>query len=1265
MRLGKDKQVKLLVVFLLLSASAGSQPGKMYKYRFNDDLQKANIVKSENSLTINYSISELNIESLVTENRPFYRIFIPGHTPTSVPGKPELPVLSRLIIVPENYTYKIKISKIKSTKLKPSGEKIEGVLFPAQEGETKVIQKKKPPFAIDKALYESRGFIPTDTVSIEPLGILRNKRLANIVITPVRYDPRSNLLEVITSMKIEIFFSQQGTAITKSLYPESALFTQSLGKGVLDYGQEELITGFSDKPVRMVIITDTTFLKDLQPFLRWKTQKGFKLDVLTRGVKSAGITYTEIKNTLSKIYNESSENDPPPEYLLIIGDVNKVPYYGSGNVTDMYYGEFDGNGDYIPEMFIGRLPVADTTELKSVVKKIIQYEKFEFADTNKFYSNALVTAGYDASYANFMNGQVGYAIKNYLTPVNNINEQHFYYFQNLSLPGALTARKDSIIKIINKGTSFINYTGHGDETGWLHLNIKVPDTSKLRNVNMYPFIISNACRTSEFNIGSFGNRMVLGKNKGAIGFIGCSNDSYWDEDFYWSVGTGTPSSNPSYEASGLGAYDRFFHTHNELPSAWHVTMGQINYAGNLSVSASTSTRKKYYWETYNLVGDPSMIPIIGTPQTFNVHLPDTLPNGMKSLSMSIEPFAYIAVSHFDTLWDASYASPSGSVVLDMPGLSNDSCLFVITGQNKIPIIKKVYFSKITDKFLNLTATSVNDSSANNNGLADFGETFNIAITVSNLGLSEATGVFAKLSTSSQWVTVNSDSVSIGTITAGSEAIAYDGLNITLSDTIPDKGILSFDLLIKDQVSEKHYTLDISVHAPELDIISCIIDDSQTGNKNFIADPGETVNFIFRVRNRGSSNIEGNLDVSGSENITILQQPIKSGVLKFDTTTEIVVPVKISDNAEIGNFLTILSSLDCAPYIIDKSFIFRVGKIRENFEAASFKVFPWINVNPRPWTITNTISYDGIMSARSGILPTSGGSSTLMIRTFYETADSIKFLYKVSSEADYDFLIFRLNGIEILKKSGEIPWTGTSFPVPAGQNKMEWIYFKDNSKNEGSDCAWVDLIDFSVTGSVRYVQRDIAVSELVAPVQNDNIGNELVKVKVRNIGHDTITGFFLAYTINNYSSPVRQYFDNKLLHYQDSVTVTFGTRANLSRYGTYELSVYGYDNNDDYQGNDTLRAVFKNSVIDEPLLVFPNPFTDQFRIVINTRVPDNVQVTLVNLSGIRVYSLEKELFEGENTIILNTKTLGLSSAPYYLNIKGQTFYKSIPVIKIRH
>ena len=562
MRLGKDKQTISLVVFLLFSASAGGQAGKSFKYQLDGNLLMNDAITGNQSLIINYSAPELNIESIVNTSGTFYRVSIPGHISSAIPGKPELPVYSRLISIPEGAGYKIKISEVRSSRINPSGKKIEGILYPAQEGETKKVQQEKPLFRMDKALYATRGIIASDTVKVESLGRVRNINLANLYISPVRYNPHSNILEVITSMKIEISFSYSGKAVSKSLYPKSTLFNESLAKGVLNFNPATVIPGYTDQPVKMVIITDSAFRKQLKPFLKWKTQKGFKLQVLYKGTGLAGNTYMQLKDSLTKIYRASSESDPPPEYLLIIGDVNRVPYYGaggSGNVTDMYYGEFDGNGDYIPEMYVGRLPVADTTELKSVVSKIIQYEKFQFADTNKCYSGAIASAGYDVEYAPYMNGQIKYAISNYLTPVNKINEQHFYYYQKLDVSGALAARKDSIIKIINKGTSFINYTGHGDAAGWLHIDIKVADTSKFNNANMYPLIISNACRTAQFNTAaSFGNRMVLSRNKGAIGFSGCSNDSYWDEDYYWAVGPGTISANPNYAGTGLGTYDRLF-----------------------------------------------------------------------------------------------------------------------------------------------------------------------------------------------------------------------------------------------------------------------------------------------------------------------------------------------------------------------------------------------------------------------------------------------------------------------------------------------------------------------------------------------------------------------------------------------------------------------------------------------------------------------------------------------------------------------------------
>jgi len=1253
MRLGKDKQTGLAGFFLVFSLIISGQPVMSHKFHFDGDLQKNIVIASDHSITINYSISELDVASFTDDNGSFYRVIIPGHTPTSLPGKPEMPVFSRLITVPENYTYSIKITEVRSSRIDPGRKKIEGILFPSQEADIKEIGQNKP-FTIDKASYATREFIKYDTVRIEPVGTVRQKKLANILISPVRYNPHSNQIEVITSMKIEIKFLE--TAGTKAPLQESALFNASLGKGVLNYNPEDVIPGYTDQPVKMVIVTDTVFRKHLEPFIKWKTQKGFILDILYKGVHFSGDDYASLKDTLKNIYNSYTGNNPPPEYLLIIGDVSRVPRYGTVQITDMYYGEFSGNDDYIPEMFIGRLPVKDTTELKSVTNKIIQYEKFEFADTNKFYSNSLITAGYDASYATFMNGQVKYGITNYLTPANKINEYHFYYPQQ-----SQTAHKDSVIELINKGVSFVNYTGHGASSGWLHLKIDTSDVRKLTNKNMYPFIISNACLTSRFDVSSLGNKMVVSKDKGAIGFIGCSSDSHWFEDFYWAVGVCTPSENVTYETSGLGAYDRMFHTHGEPASEWYYTMGQINYAGNLAVSASTSSRKKYYWETYNLVGDPSVIPVIGTPKTFNIVLPDTLPNNIRSYSFTAEPFSYIAVSHFDTLWDASFASASGSVTLDMPGIKDDSCLFVITGQNKIPLIKTVYFSGISDEFINLNKTEIKDISGNNNGLADFGETLFLSLTISNQGSTDSRNLSAKILSTSEWVTINSDYVKIDTLASGKEIILQDDLSITIAEYVPDNGIITIDLILKDDTYEKLYKIDICVHAPVLEILSCQIDDSKTGNGNTIADPGETFKLVFRTRNIGSSSTSGLFNISSpSESITVLEPTKNSGTLITGETVEIPVLVHLSETVSSGTTISVLTLLDCNPYFVKRDFSFRVGRIRESFESGTFNVFPWINKSSKPWIITESGPFDGIMSAKSGAI-SHNSSSSLIILTYYPTADSIKFGYKVSSEPGYDFFIFKINNTEAFKKSGETLWEKKSIAVPAGYNKMEWIYRKDQSVSGGSDYAMIDMIDFAALGTVRFISKDLIAGRIVSPVQKEDLDKESVTVKVLYAGSDTVKGFDMAYKVND-ELPVIQHFSDKLFLSGDSVSVTFNSKIDLSRYGIYNVIVYFDDSDNDYLQNDTLKVNIENNDIDEPLLVYPNPFTRELNIIINSEADGTAHITLTNSLGKKLMDFKREVISGMNEILIND--MRLASGVYYLKVVYPGSSRVISIVKTK-
>lgn len=1245
-----------MVGFLLLSSPAGAQTGTNFKYRFSGNVPDKLVVAGEASIVINYNLPELAIDNITNNNGTFFRLSAPGHTTTQEPGKPELPVFSRLISIPGEAEFNIKITDVESTRITPSGNKIKGKLYPAQHGEIKQDSPQKPGFVIDRKLYSGKGLLKVDTVRIEKVGRLRDNDLSTLVISPVQYDPSSNSLEVITAMKIEITWTGGIPAYSKSSGAgESALFANTLDKGVLNYYPGEIITGYSDQPVEMIVVTDTSFTKVLEPFLKWKRQKGYRVNVLYYGVGLAGGHFSELKESISSIYTSSKADGHAPEYLLIIGDVTKVPYYGTGNVTDMYYGEFDGNGDFLPDMYVGRIPAKDTASVRSVVGKIIEYEKFMFADTNRFYSNAMALAGKDASYSNYMNGQVKYAVTNYLTPANRINEYHFYY------PDGFT-RKDSVMKLISLGTSFINYTGHGTSAGWLHIDIKSPDIKNLTNLSRYPFIISNACRTAQFNdTASFGNKMLVSRGKGAIGFIGCTNDSYWDEDFIWAVGPGTPNDNPKYSETGLGALDRLFHTHGELPSDWYINMGQINYAGNLAVSATSSLKKKYYWETYAVIGDPSLIPIIGTPLKLDISLPDTLPRGISSWSLTAEPFSYVAISDFENLWDASYASPSGAVDLSFPSVSADSCLVVITGQNRIPVIKTIYFASSSKGYINLSSSAINDVSGNNNGNADFGETFYLRLKIGNLGMEGISNLTASISSDSEWITISNGTALIPSIPGRSEVTIDNTLQLTLDENIPDQGIVTIDLALKDNITEKKYRIDIKVHAPRLEIINCIIDDSLLGNNNAAAEPGESFTLVFQVRNLGTSSTSGQFLISPvGGRLEIIDSDLKSGTLQFGIISEIPVLAKLSESAQYGDYIKLRSILDCSPYIVNKDFVIRVGRVRESFESSSFRVFPWINLSEKPWITNQTNAYDGIISARSGII-SHNASSSLLMRTYFGEADTVKFYTRVSSELNYDYFYFSVNGNEIIRRSGETSWERIAVPVEAGINVLEWTFKKDNSVSQGGDGAWIDLIDFSRASLVDYISRDLEVARIVSPLQKDVYGQEIVSVKVLNPGRDTLNGFFLAYTVND-RQPVIQQFKQKILPFQDSVTVEFERRADLDMSGTYEIKVYGFGNEDDYLLNDTLKISVVNTEVSESATLFPNPFTDRINVFINSKTNRAVRVTVTNIAGRQVISLREPLTAGENQISINTSQL--SPGVYIVNITGPNAPRAYSLIKIK-
>ena len=113
-----------------------------------------------------------------------------------------------------------------------------------------------------------------------------------------------------------------------------------------------------------------------------------------------------------------------------------------------------------------------------------------------------------------------------------------------------------------------------------------------------------------------------------------------------------------------------------------------------------------------------------------------------------------------------------------------------------------------------------------------------------------------------------------------------------------------------------------------------------------------------------------------------------------------------------------------------------------------------------WIAQTSTSYDGVDAVESGSV-FANESSRFSIS---KQTTSVSFWYKVSSESNYDFFEFYINGSRRLRTSGEVGWTQfTNNSLSNTNHTFEWRYTKDYIEDAGSDKAWVDKVVFDQNG----------------------------------------------------------------------------------------------------------------------------------------------------------------------------------------------------------
>lgn len=114
---------------------------------------------------------------------------------------------------------------------------------------------------------------------------------------------------------------------------------------------------------------------------------------------------------------------------------------------------------------------------------------------------------------------------------------------------------------------------------------------------------------------------------------------------------------------------------------------------------------------------------------------------------------------------------------------------------------------------------------------------------------------------------------------------------------------------------------------------------------------------------------------------------------------------------------------------------------------------WEVVSNATATDVRTGSY--AVKVKSRLTDSASASLGLQIAT---GAGDVSFNVKTSTEAEYDKLVFYVDGIEQASFSGINDWVSSaSVSVAAGVHSFEWIYHKDGGTSSGDDTVWLDDI----------------------------------------------------------------------------------------------------------------------------------------------------------------------------------------------------------------
>ena len=478
---------------------------------------------------------------------------------------PRMPVYRAWLEIPVGATVEVSITD-------ETVQNISGPQWPLSPGILSAVKsgpRENFVMELNDEVYDAGSSYPQEWVRVVYAGQMRGRNLALVEVLPLRWNPSTNTCDLLAEATISLSFEggDLGATYENASRLYAPPFEQILSDMTANYGTFE--SGCDTPPAPYLIVGHSDFVTTgMDAFVTWKESLGF--DVTMVDLSVTGSSAAEIQAYIHTAINSGTV------YVLLVGDTGYLPGGTAteyGGVTDLYYSALD-DGGFIPDAFLGRFSVTTVGQTVLMADRVIDYEQ-NISGATPWVQNTCWIASNDNS--SVSEGTHNYCITNYLDPLG------YTYDKIYPASGGTAAQA---VTSINGGISMLTFSGHGSSTSWADMSFGQSSFDQLTNGSMLPGVLSHACNTGDYGTSTaWCETWTRTPSRGGLWFWGSVPSSYWDEDDYQEK----------------GEYDYF------LGQSINWSMGFLN-GGKMAVFVQYSGggRTKYYYEGYNLMGDPSV-----------------------------------------------------------------------------------------------------------------------------------------------------------------------------------------------------------------------------------------------------------------------------------------------------------------------------------------------------------------------------------------------------------------------------------------------------------------------------------------------------------------------------------------------------------------------------------------------------------------------------------------------------------------------------------